>query len=111
MANRLLNPIWFPTYKFVKTTNIFRFMQKLNFDDYQLFYNWSVTHYPEFWEAMVKELNIIFTKPYQSIIDLSDGMESPHWFKGAKLNIINSCFQSNENNIAIIEQVTKDTIK
>lgn len=111
MANKLFNPVWYPTDRFVKTTNIAHLMHKLNFDDYQLFYKWSVSHYPEFWETIVKELNIIFSKPYQSIIDLSDGIESPHWFLDAKLNIINSCFQANDNDIAIIEQMPDGTIK
>lgn len=97
-------PAWFPDKNFIKTTNIVKSMQKLGLTNYDEFHRWSVTQYAEFWQLVVDLLNIKFDQDYEAIVDLSDGMELPHWFQGAKLNIVNSCFKANQKDIAIIEQ-------
>ncbi|TAK72220.1 MAG: AMP-dependent synthetase [Gammaproteobacteria bacterium] len=97
--------------EFIKTTNIGRLMNQLGFKDYPTFHRWSVAHYPDFWRLMVDTLPIIFDKPYTNIVDLSGGIESPHWFPNAKLNITTSCFQANENAVAIIEKTRTGEIK
>src|SRR5260221_13704906 len=51
---------------------------------------------------MVKQLNIVFDQAPQKMFDDSKGIESPIWFKGATLNIANSCFSANPEAIAII---------
>lgn len=112
MSNKKIPiPTWLPDAEFIKTTNIYKLMQELGFGDYQSFYNFSVSNYPEFWKAIIEKLQIAFTTPYQSIVDLSDGVETPHWLKDAKLNIINSCFKANEKEVAIIEYIKETKIK
>ena len=65
----------------------------------------AVNHFQEFWQLIVKKLQIKFREENpEKIVDLSKGVESPHWFTGAKLNIIDSCFTAKPTAIAIVYQ-------
>ncbi|HWD25456.1 MAG TPA: AMP-binding protein [Acidimicrobiales bacterium] len=39
-----------------------------------------------FWAAAAEDVGITWMEPYEKVIDLSDGVEFPHFFKGGKLN-------------------------
>lgn len=103
-CNRLPCPAWFPTDAIIKNSNINQLMQEVKLTDYQTLYHWSIDSYTEFWELLIKKLNISFETTYNHIIDLSKGIETPEWLPGARLNIANSCFQGKEADIAIVFQ-------
>lgn len=103
-----LQPAWLPIEG--SKTHIAQLMRHLNFSKYEDFYAWSVEHYADFWEMMVNQLKIIFDQNYTKIVDLSAGLESPQWFKGAKLNIANSCFHAKKTDVAIRYQSEKGVI-
>lgn len=97
-------PAWFPNEELVRSTHIAKLMQETHCKSYSEFHHWSATHPKEFWQKMVSILNIKFDVPYSSFVDLDTGVETPKWFPGARLNITNSCFQANPNDIAILSQ-------
>ncbi|OUL19276.1 AMP-binding protein [Nostoc sp. 106C] len=97
-------PAWFPTNEQIQATNIAVLMKQLEVDDYAELHAWSAAHRSEFWEMMIQRLGIRLQKPYSEIVDLSQGVESPHWLVDARLNIAESCFLADENAIAIIFQ-------
>ena len=41
-----------------------------------------------FWNAVVKDLELEWFQPYTEVLDLSDGVEWPHWFVGGKYNYV-----------------------
>lgn len=95
-------PAWIPDSMSIQTTNIAKFMSELDIHDLKTFHSWSINHYEDFWERIITKLQIHFyTKP-QKICDLSKGSESPQWLAGAKLNIVNSCFNANPKKNALI---------
>ncbi|MCF6181436.1 AMP-binding protein [Lutibacter sp.] len=106
-----LKPDWNPTKESIKNSNIFKMMQKFGFDNYQDFWKWSITNKETFWQETVKILNIHLNKKYTSILDVSKGIENAAWLKNAKLNIVDSCFQNNENATAIIFQKEGEEIQ
>ncbi|MDJ0592130.1 MAG: AMP-binding protein [Pleurocapsa sp. MO_226.B13] len=97
-------PVWIPAEKEIKTTNIAALMQELNIASYSKLHDWSIQHRAEFWDVMIKRLNIYFKARYTQVVDLSQGIESPRWLVGARLNIVESCFQADKNDTAIIWQ-------
>lgn len=104
-------PTWHPTPDSITKTHLFQWMQKLNFENYLDFQRWSYENYSDFWNLIIQELNIVFDKPYQSIVDLSDGLENPHWLPGSQLNIINTCFKAPSNKTAIYYQGEQNELK
>jgi acetyl-CoA synthetase len=53
---------------------------------------------------MIQRLGIRFRQNYAQIVDLSQGVESPQWLVGSRLNIAESCFQAPEDAPAIVFQ-------
>ncbi len=103
--------IWKPSKKIIEHSNIFKMMQKKGLNKYQDFWQWSVTNKEDFWSETVENLNIQFTKKYTSIVDTSKGVEYAEWLKNAKLNIVDSCFQNDDDAIAVIFQDKKKQLQ
>jgi acetyl-CoA synthetase len=97
-------PAWKPDAAAIKKTNIAKFMAELQIDNLKNFHAWTVEQYETFWERIIEKLNIVFKKPPEKICDLSSGAEYPHWLRGAKFNIVDSCFTAAADQIAIIFQ-------
>ncbi|MDD3720963.1 MAG: AMP-binding protein [Lutibacter sp.] len=97
-------PFWQPSEKIIKESNIYKMMHHFGYKNYEDFWKWSIENKAEFWEDTVKNLGIKLEKKYTSIIDISKGVENAQWLKNAKLNIVDSCFQNNDNATAIVFQ-------
>jgi acetyl-CoA synthetase len=103
-------PVWFPEPAFLESTHLAMWMKRLHFGDFHQFHTWSVEQYPKFWEMFIYTLPIVLTEKYTKIVNVSDGIESPQWLFGAKLNIVESCFKARASTIAVVYQ-DKDAIK
>lgn len=95
---------WTPSENIIRTANISQFMQKIGIADRTLFHRWTVDKFDEFWAFIAKTLGIIFKKDPERVCELDAGLESPRWFSGALLNIVDSCFRANSEANAIIYQ-------
>ena len=76
-------------------------MDRLGFATESEFRAWSVRDRAGFWAAMVHALAIQFDRPYEAVVDLTDGPERPRWFPGAMFNITASCFRADPEAIAL----------
>lgn len=83
--------IWEPSPEFVRSTNVWRFMQRLGFDDREAFLRFSRDEPERFWDEMVRELGIEWFQPYTQVLDSSRGPEWTTWFTGGQLNIAHNC--------------------
>ena len=95
---------WRPSDEIVKQSNIYKMMQQCDFENYKDFWEWSVENKEDFWERTVQKLGIKEYKKHTSILDVSNGVEQAKWLKNAELNIVDSCFQNDEDATAIIFQ-------
>jgi acetyl-CoA synthetase len=99
-----IEPFWKPTDDIIKRSNIYKLMRQYSFRSYEDFWKWSVTNKRDFWKETIQKLGIKEYQKHTSILDISNGVENPEWLKNAKLNIVDSCFQNDENDISIIFQ-------
>lgn len=97
-------PAWFPSTAEIQATHLAAMMRSLNLASYADFHAWSAQHRAEFWHHVIQRLNIRLRKPYQQVLDDSEGVELSRWLVGAQLNIVESCFQAPEEAIAIVTQ-------
>lgn len=95
-------PAWIPDLRAIHTTNIYQFMQEEQILDVPNFHQWTVKNYTFFWQKIIKKLNICFQIPFKKIADLKSGVMAPNWLCGAKLNIVDSCFNAPPSSTAII---------
>src|SRR5689334_4303603 len=83
--------IWKPDPDSIRHTNVYRFMQRLGFDDREAFLRYSRENPEEFWDAMIQETSIEWFEPYTRVLDGSRGPEWAQWFVGGKTNIALNC--------------------
>jgi len=105
------NHIWHPSKTVIENSNIYKMMQKHHFDNYVDFWQWSVSNRSDFWSATVQNLEIKFAKKYSSVLDISEGLETPHWLKDAQLNIVDSCFKNDPKSTTIVYQKEGEKIR
>jgi acetyl-CoA synthetase len=83
--------IWTPTREFIESTNVWRFMQRLGFDDREAFLAFTRENPERFWDEMMRELRVEWFEPYRHVLDDSRGPEWTQWFTGGRLNIAHNC--------------------
>lgn len=99
-----MNTTWHPSKSIIENSNIFKMMQKLGVSSYNDFWKWSVQNKAAFWEETVENLEIQFEKKYSSIVNIEEGVENAKWLFGSELNIVDSCFQNDDDAVAIVFQ-------
>ncbi len=97
-----MQPIWVPDRQAIARSNIHAAQQRLSLGSYDAFYRWSIENPTAFWADVIETLGICFERVPDSILDLDSGPTAPRWLPGAKLNIIESCFQAEPETAAII---------
>jgi acetyl-CoA synthetase len=103
-------PAWFPSEEQIQPTHIAEMMNEVGCKTYAEFHTWSVEHRDEFWQRVIDRLGIRFREPYSTIVDLTNGLESPQWLVNARLNIVESCFQAPKHATAIVWQAESGAI-
>lgn len=93
---------WYPDAETIRDSNIGKSITQLNFQDYRQFFDWASENREEFWKHVVTKLGIRFSKAYEEPLDLRNGVEHARWFRGASLNIIESCFGGRAEQVALI---------
>lgn len=101
---------WKPNDDIIKESNIHKMMAKHHSSDYHKFWQWTVSNKKEFWKETIDNLEIQFSKPFTSVFDSND-VENPHWLKDAKLNIVDSCFQNDDEATAVIYQAENGEVQ
>jgi len=99
--------VWKPTSDYIDSANITRFMKRHNIKNYKHLIKKSTEDIEWFWDAVLKDLNIEWYKPYEKILDDSKGIQWTKWFIGGKINIIHNCLDKHaksntKDNIAVI---------
>jgi acetyl-CoA synthetase len=82
------NRIFQPDRSLAENSNIYAYMQKKGFSDYNEFYQWSLANRQEFWGDLASELE--WFEPWNKVLDDS---QKPYfkWYTGGKFNITYNC--------------------
>ncbi|SFF60512.1 acetyl-CoA synthetase [Halobacillus alkaliphilus] len=81
---------WFPSESQIRATRLFKWMQKLGYDNYDVFHQKSIEDIEWFWDEALKELGIEWDQSYEKTVDLSSGIAYPKWFTGGKMNVVHN---------------------
>jgi len=101
-------PLWVPSEKRVKQTNITRFMDFVNkkhgfeFDSYDRLYEWSIENISEFWEAMWDFGEVKASRGYDVVVDDLGKFPGARWFVGARLNFAENLLRFRDANLAFV---------
>jgi len=83
--------IWRPTPELVERANVTRLARTLGAVDYHELHRISLEEPERFWPAVVADLAIEFSRPWDAVVDTSRGNEWATWFVGGRLNLARVC--------------------
>src|SRR5687768_7876624 len=84
-------PAWTPPDDAMATTRVGRFMGGHGVADIDALRHRSVAEPEWFWDAVVHDLGIQFSNPYDRVLDTSNGIPWATWFVGGRLNLSLTC--------------------
>ena len=98
---------WTPSPDVIERAQLTKFMKQIGVSDFDELYQFSINDVEKFTEEVLRFLDIKFDPPYEKLLDLSDGIEFPHWCAGAGFNVVSHCVDrwigtEIENSAAII---------
>src|SRR3989442_5099078 len=82
--------VWRPTAKWIARSNLRRFMDAHGIAALNELQRRSTSDIGWFWDAVLRDLGIQFSKPYSEIVDLSDGITWPRWCVAGEMNIVHN---------------------
>ena len=100
--------LWEPSPERVSTTNMFKFMQKMNrkhglaLERYSDLYTWSVENIAQFWAEVWEAADVIHSAPYDQVVDDPDRMPGAKWFQGARLNFAENLLRFRDDHVALV---------
>lgn len=84
-------PMWFPDESTIGNSNIAAFCQAYDLEDFVALHQWSVADPAAFWQAMARQLKMVFRKSPDTWLDQSRGVAEARWCVSGTLNIVESC--------------------
>jgi acetyl-CoA synthetase len=82
---------WRPTEDVIERAQLTKFIKQVGAHDFDDLYQKSIENVEWFTGEVLKFLDIRFNPPYEKLLDLSDGIQFPHWCVGGGLNITEMC--------------------
>jgi acetyl-CoA synthetase len=83
--------VWLPTDEVIERANVTRLARAHGIADYAELNRRSREDIEWFWDAAVRDLQIGFSTPYESVLELPRGIRWPLWFVGGHINIADAC--------------------
>jgi acetyl-CoA synthetase len=83
--------LWHPTPDYVQRSRLSGFMRRHGITTYAALYQRSIEDPDWYWSAALEELGIEWARPYTRVLDVSHGIQWPHWFVGGRLNLVHNC--------------------
>ncbi len=83
--------VWRPTPEYVEASHLRRFMAANGLESFDQLMARSTADIGWFTDAVLKYLDIRFSRPYTQVVDLKRGAAWPRWCVGGELNITTNC--------------------
>jgi acetyl-CoA synthetase len=83
--------VWRPEPELLRAANVARFMHAQGIHDFPELVARSIDEPQWFWDAVVRFLDVRFSRPYEAVLDTSDGVPWAKWFVGGRCNLAATC--------------------
>ncbi len=83
--------VWRPSEDYLERANVTRFMRAHGIATEEELIARSIADVAWFWDAVVRDLDLPFLRPYEQVLDTSEGIEWATWFGGGRVNLAHAC--------------------
>jgi acetyl-CoA synthetase len=93
---------WTPDEATIAASHVSRLMRDRGVRTVPDLHRWTVEHPSTFWSHVAHDLGVVFDEHASEVLDASDP-QRPKWFPGARMNIVRSCLEGDDDALAIVE--------
>lgn len=79
--------VWRPTPEQVHASHLMHFCRRWGLRDVAELHARSTADVAWFWDAVLRELGVVFERPYTAVLDDSGGLAFPRWCVGGRMNL------------------------
>jgi acetyl-CoA synthetase len=83
--------LWTPSPETLARANVTRFMARHSIRDYDELIRRCAADTDWFWDAALRDLGVVWDRPYRQVQDSSRGFAWTRWFLDGRLNIVRNC--------------------
>ena len=83
--------IWEPSPEVIARSRLKQFMDRHDIATFRDLLKRADADIEWFWDAAIKDVGISFYRHYDKVVDLSEGKPWAKWWRGARMNIVQSC--------------------
>src|SRR5256885_8679900 len=83
--------MWEPSPEVIARSRLKRFMDRHGIETFEELLRRADDDIEWFGDAAIKALDVAFYRPYEKVVDLSQGKAWARWWVGARMNIVHSC--------------------
>ncbi len=100
--------LWQPSEERVRNANITRYIDYVNkiyslsIKGYEDLYQWSIGHREEFWASVWDLGKVIYSRPYETVLEDSPTMMGAKWFVGSRLNFAENLLRYRDDKVALV---------
>src|SRR5207253_11399991 len=108
--------VWRPTPELIAQSNLQRVIDKHRLGSYDELMRRSTTDIAWFWDAVLRDLEVQFYKPYSRVVDLTEGKPWARWCVDGEMNIVHNMLDkyagtSVDERIAIKSEIEDGTAR
>lgn len=82
--------VWEPSTAYLDRSRLKQFMANVGAIDYEDLLRRAAADPAWYWNAVVHDLDLVWTRPYEQVLDLSAGPAWPNWFAGGAFNYVHN---------------------
>ncbi len=82
--------VWHPSPELIAQSNLQSFINRHGLGSFDELMRRSTTDIAWFWDTVLRDLGIEFYKPYEKVVDLSQGKATPQWCVAGEMNIVHN---------------------
>jgi acetyl-CoA synthetase len=106
-------PAWTPSPAYLNRSRLRAFAQAHGHAEYASLLRWSQTDLDGFWRAVDRDLDLMWTKKYERVLDDSRGIPWTTWWTGGRMNYVNTALRRRlgPDRIAVIAEAEEGHVR
>ncbi|HZP95471.1 MAG TPA: AMP-binding protein [Candidatus Limnocylindria bacterium] len=106
-------PAWTPSGAYLLRSRLRAFASAHGHDEYASLLRWSQTDLDGFWSAVDRDLDIVWTKRYERVLDDTKGIPWTAWWVGGRMNYVNTALRRRigPDHVAVIAEGEEGNVR
>ncbi len=104
---------WEPSSAYLERSRLRRFAESRGLRSYDALLRWSIDDLAGFWRAVDRDLDLVWSRPYEHVLDSSRGLPWTTWWTGGRMNHVATALREDRDpsRIAVIAEGEEGSVR